>query len=326
MTSRAAFWVTGPFPLPEVLALVASLGGTVEYSDARGGKPGRPGSAYAAWSIPAGGERAVGERLAAAAGSTLRALEPDEIAFPACEFGDATAESLRVGPSSPTVTDAVVAYRFVSPEHQAQIYRVFDEFRRNADWTHFVCFPIAPNFPHLKEALAALLAAWGVQGKGIADLNLFHLTLALFVLKSDDDVSRMQAIVENTIRETEWPADRTLTFPSLGTFGVGTKTRILWAAPAGAFSDALDAFVAKLAENARSGGFTRMCLGTPLHGTLLRPNHVSGPRTRTFDARPMIAAFAPDSLPPIEAAELRLVQRYKFDEDQFYHTVGRFTV
>jgi hypothetical protein len=145
------------------------------------------------------------------------------------------------------------------------------------------------------------------------------------VLNDDDDVQQLEQIVRATIARFDWPDDRTMGFPALNVFGTPARASILFVDPAGPFKEALGQFVALLAANARSGGFTRMSLGLPLHATLLRPKHVSS-KARVFDARQMIAEFTPGTLPPIECGELRLVKRGQFADDGFYHTEAAFNV
>jgi 2'-5' RNA ligase len=249
--------------------------------------------------------------------------------FPLADFlaprsAPPTPEILRVGDCTPAINDDSVFYTFDDDSDRTQIYRVYDEYRRRRNWTHFVCFPLAPVFPALVESLSTLLQSWGLSPRR-SGLSTFHLTLALFVLNDDDDVQQMEQIVRATISRMTWPEDRTMTFPTLNVFGNPGKASILFVEASGRFKDAPEQFIELLAANARSAGFARMQLGLPLHATLLRPNHVA-PRARVFDARTMLAEFRPDTLEPIECGELRLVKRGQYDDDGFYHTEATFDV
>jgi hypothetical protein len=330
MATRIVFWTSKHFDLARILDIITSREGTVEYSHTKNTKPNASGSTYLCWAIPSQNSEAIREQLSRAPTEFLEVLEADQLIFPITDFRlqhvELTPEVLRVKESVPTINHNSVVYRFDSDETRDQIYRVFDEFQRNPDWTHFVCFPIAPNFPDFTRALATLLSSWNVRPSAFSDIPKFHLTLALFVLKSENDVAKMISVTHESLMQTEWPDNRMLAFTSLETFGQAQSARILHAKPEGELTGALEQFVVKLSENARSAGFTRMSLGTPLHGTILRPGHVSGGHPRTFDARPIIAQFDPALLPPIQASEVRLVQRFRSDEDGFYHTVARFSI
>jgi hypothetical protein len=167
---------------------------------------------------------------------------------------------------------------------------------------------------------------WGVQDSDIRDLNLFHFTIALFALKNDDEIARMKTVIRESMKEIPRPEDRSLTFSGLNVFGRPAQAKILYAEGSGAFKDSLERFVDCLATNVRTAGFTRMCLGTPLHAMLLLPHHVYGKGATVFDGRPMVNGFTADTLPAIECCQLRLVKRFRFDRDKSYHTEARFPV
>lgn len=249
----------------------------------------------------------------------------NSLVFPLKDFHERqnpTPQRLRVCGLTPVVSRFDVTYTFSTPAERDLLFRVYKDFRENVDYTHFACVPIAPCFPEFTTALNDLGTRCGfVEAKRNAGA-LFHLTLVMFIVHSDDEIATISAIMDEALREVEWPSDRILRFCELQTFGRPDQTRILYAKPEGELLGALAQYVAKLAEKARDHGLTKISETDIFHGTFARPSFL-GQKSR-FDARPMIDAFSPDCLPPVDISELRFVKRGQFDDDQFYHTEARF--
>ena len=238
-----------------------------------------------------------------------------------------TPENLRVGQSIPRVTVKEVTYPIDSQETLNMIYRVYNDYLEHLNWTHFVCFPIAPCFPEFRDELKECFRRWGVPPENDKLCDRFHVTVILFVLHNEEEVDLMDRLTKEAISEVVWPENRVVTFPKLGYFGDSAdQARILYAEPEGEFVDAVSQLVNILAEKARDHGFTRMYPSPVLHGTWARPYCFGGYKVRTFDARPLIDSYDPSWLQPIEASEIRLVKRFQYDYDGFYHTERIYNV
>jgi hypothetical protein len=324
--------LVGPNAKAQFESILPPSSATVEYCHYPRGSRSWPGDGIAFLSFPDSQpidalQTSITESFSSA---TFLPLADSEIVFPIEPFGrleDLYPENLRVGDSTPVLESTSVTYTFTSPENRDVIYRVYSEYLDRPDWTHFVCFPIAPVFPDVTAALVRCFTEWGIPEKHHKGCDLFHLTLILFVLHGNDDIATIDELIQETTAEVEWPEDRTLMIPKLGFFGKSARqARILFAEPVGPFVEALTTFQDILAEKARTKGFTRLELVDKLHGTIVRPNCVTGSRQGYFDVRPMIQKFRPDSIPPIVASELRLVKRMEWDADKFYHTERKYTV
>ena len=253
-------------------------------------------------------------------------MEPGKIMFPLIDFQarqKPAPERLRVCQCTPVVSKFDVTYTFNTPAERDRLLRVYRDFRE-ADFTHFACVPIGPCFPEFKAALNELGQQWGFIPEKADAADLFHLTIMMFVVHSDEDVEVICRLMDESMREVEWPSNRVLEFPKLGTFGRPAEARILYAAPIGDLIQSLANYVSVLAEKARDHGFTKISEADIFHGTVARPGFLG--KEKLFDARPMIEGYAPGSLPPIEISELRFVKRGVFDDDKFYHTERGFVL
>ena len=248
----------------------------------------------------------------------------NEVSLPARDLvgrQELTPENLRIGRSVPHVTDKEVNYPIDSKETLNMVYSVYDDFNNHLDWTHFVCFPIAPCFPSFRDELKECFRRWSIDPANDKLCDRFHVTVILFVLHNDEEINLMDQLIKETVEEIEWPENRTVTFPKLNYFGDSPdQATILYADPEGDFVNAVSEAVHILSEKARDHGFTRMYPSNVLHGTWVRPYCIGGPKAKTFDARPLIDSYDPTWLSPIEASELRLVKRKVWAEDGFYHT------
>ena len=306
-----------------VAGAVTDNGGTLLYFHARKG-PKAGFVAFVEFADPTNAAKCRKELQ-----STVRTsvcLEPGKIMFPVADFQARqrpTPGRLRVGQCTPVVSDFDVTYTFDSPAARDLLMRVYRDFRE-ADFTHFACVPIGPCFPEFKAALNELGRQWGFIPEKADAADLFHLTVMMFVAHGDEDVEVICRIMDESMREVEWPSNRVLEFPKLGTFGRPEDARILYAAPVGELMQPLAKYVAILAEKARDHGFTRISEADVFHGTVARPGFLG--KEKSFDARPMIRGYAPGSLPPVEISELRFVKRGVFDDDKFYHTERVFAI
>jgi 2'-5' RNA ligase len=305
--------------------VVGENGGVIEYYNEMGGR----GENWIAFvRLEGGNSKDLTAALTAYGGvSVLEMPDNQKLVFPKWDFGkDLTPEEMRVGDMIPEISSDSLIYSFKSEADRDLLFKVFESFRERRDWTHFVCFPMSPVFPELKESLDRMLRQWGIREDKLKINNIFHLTLILFVLKDESEIAKMCELVGESMKEVEWPSDLTLTFPKLGYFGRSPKrARILFARPSGQFIAALERFRDILAEKARTAGFTRLELITEMHATVVRPNCMNK-WARDFDCRKMMEEYEATPLSPITANEIRLVRRFVFDEDLFYHTEGRFYV
>ncbi|OHT03645.1 hypothetical protein TRFO_28900 [Tritrichomonas foetus] len=253
----------------------------------------------------------------------LKELPPNTISVPVKKFKLNSSIPLRICDCTPTQENGRMVFKYQQEATKKAIYKNLDYFIGRPDYTHFVCFPLAPNFPEWTEAAKRVLEKWGV--KNGRQINRTHLTVALFVIENDEELQLVNRLTEEAMRETQWCENRIMTFPRISVFGSQKNSRILYIEPEGEFLECLANFTHLLVSKLNDNGFGFVEEDSKsFHATMLRPNHVG--KGRTFDSTYMFENFTPDDMPSVVANEIRLVQRFVYDPDDFYKTHFRYNI
>lgn len=249
----------------------------------------------------------------------LKPLEDNEFSFPKKIFsGLKSTIPLRIGKVIPKEVGDRYVFTYSEESEKNYILKNFEYFASKTPFTHFLALPIAPNFPEWTAAMKTILARWDVNVRNT--INRTHLTLALFVINNDDELNLVNQIASETINEIQWPEDNILKTPKLGYFGSSKNATILFIEPEkNEFVEALSKFIISFVSKLSDHGFSYVEEDSKaLHVTMIRPNFVT--KGRTFNPTKYLEDFGPDELPPIHIQELRLVQRFIYDDDDFYKT------
>ena len=253
-------------------------------------------------------------------------LQEDEILIPQKDFVmshfTVQLSDLRVGNCIPTKVTIMEMkfYKFETsnPHEKAKIYSSHQNYRK--DWTHIVCFPIAPLDPNYVSAADNLFSVWGAKP---IDIRKNHITACLISI-SPDEIEELQKAIDETIAATNWACpSRLITFPRLTYFDDETQqVPFLFVEPEGPFLSNIIDFNHKLAEKLHDIGLLHFEPSYVLHMTFLKSFYIPGSK-RLFDKTPYVQSFTPETLPPQSPIEVRLVQRFAKDPDGFYLTISK---
>lgn len=253
----------------------------------------------------------------------LKSLQDNELSFPKIFFSKIKSTiPLRICTSTPNVSGDRYIFTFSNIEERNAILKNFEYFAKNENYTHFLALPVAPNFPEWTEAMKNILSRWGVNVKD--QLKKTHITLSLFVIKSEDELNLVNQIVDETMKEIEWPEDNSLIMPKANCFGTQNRAKILFIEPEqNVFIEYLSKFILSFVSKMNDKGFGYIEEDSKsLHITMIRPNFVTN--GYTFDASKYISDLREDELPTLRIQELRLVQRFAYDDDGFYKTIFHY--
>lgn len=253
----------------------------------------------------------------------LRMLQDNELSFPKKLFsGLKSSIPLRICTSIPHEDKGRYIFTFSDINERDIIYKNVEYFAQNTPYTHFIALPIAPIFPEWIEAMKNVLERWGVNVK--SQINKIHITIALFVIKNEEELNLVNQIATETINEIEWPEDNTLKTSKVGYFGSLNKARILYIEPEqNILTECLTKFINSFVSKMNDNGFSYVEESSKsFHITMIRPQFIT--RGSTFNASKYISDFKDDDLPPLHIQELRLVQRFAYDDDGFYKTHFRY--
>lgn len=256
--------------------------------------------------------------------TVFRTIDDNKVSFPSKFYQIHANNGFRIREAEPKEIKGRMVYEFVEQETKRMIFKNFDLFVNRVDWTHFFCLPFAPNFPDFVTATENLLRKWGLQIN--TQTYRTHITFGLFVVQNDQELEEITRICADAVASTNWLPDRKLSTPAISVFGEPERARILYLEPAGEFLQSVRECIHIFVEKMHDAGYCYIEDDeTTPHVTLLRPNHVIR-NAREFDATPLISSISPTDLPVIDVKELRLVQRFAYDADKFYHTVARFNL
>ncbi|KAH0793583.1 hypothetical protein GPJ56_002630 [Histomonas meleagridis] len=234
-------------------------------------------------------------------------LQSNQITFPykdykIKEYINITPSFLRVKQCTPEIHGSSVLY---TTDDFESVSLVHSRFLSRKQWTHFLAVPVGVLFPDFDQKVKQ-------QFQHLSDKT--HLTLCMLYAENDSEVLQFCEAFEEVIYKVSWPEDLSLTLPNLDTFGEPNKASILYANPAGKIVDSLFEFVSLFSEACRDRGLTYIEPANTMHMTVMRAR-------RSFDATEYIKNYVQP--PPIDPHEIRLVQRFKNDDDGFYHTVKK---
>lgn len=252
-------------------------------------------------------------------------LNENEISLPSfCFRGIKSKDPLRICTSIPIQNHNRLIFQFKDEIERDKIYQTFRYFVEQKEYTHFLALPISPNFPNWNEALVQVYNRWNVNVPKA--INLMHITLSLFVLKDDDEIELVNSLILEALHETEWPELCLLKFPNLGFFGSSKQAKILYIEPeSNEFTNCVTKFTLSFVSKMKDHGFGYIEESTsPYHITVIRPNFLG--RKMNFNCSRYLNDYNENDLPELDIQEFRLVQRFKFDEDQFYHTHYHYSI
>lgn len=247
---------------------------------------------------------------------------PDNAISLPSKFFSLRSSDFRICESKPTKVGQRFIYEFENNQTKEMIFKNFDLFIQKPDWTHFLALPFSVNDPNYRNSINNLLIKWRLKPNSNA--NLAHITIALFVVKCNEDIELFSTTFQEAIDETEWPQDHTIQSKNIGVFGSQRNSRILYLDPKGQVLDSLMKCKNIFYEKMQDKGIAYIEVTDIFHITLLRPKNVSN--QKKFDSTKMLKNFSDKDIPDICVNEFRLVQRFVFDEDKFYHTVKRYSI
>ena len=317
-------WITWLFPSEmneqDIDHLIEQMNGTIEYKSIRYYKNKLGKNSFVIFSS--------NENVTApnsAPNIKIYQLQPDEILIPQKDFVmshfKVQLSDLRVGNCTPTqvVIFGMPFYKFETsnPREKSKIYSSHSNYQK--DWTHIVCFPIAPLDPNYVTAADRIFSQWGAKP---LDIRKNHITACLITI-SPNEVTELQSAINETIIETNWScSSRLISFPKLGYFHESNTVPFLFIEPEGPFLENIINFNHKLADKLHDIGLLHFEPSFVLHMTFLKSYYIPGSK-KTFDPKPYIQSFTPQTLPSETPIEVRLVQRFQKDPDGFYLTISK---
>ena len=219
-------------------------------------------------------------------------------------------------------------FRYTNDEVKECIYQNMIDIMKSNDFTHFLCVRPCKNCDSDWNAtVAEYLKQFNLSENVIKNASSkLHITIGLFSVQSDDELQKINGLVQEAIQEMDWGNDRILTFDRISHFGSEEKAKVLFIEPNGSFLNQLFLFSNKFAQKLQNNGkgyIEHPADATTFHITLLRPNNVKG---RQLNARPFMEQFEQDKIPKIDVHKISLVQRFHFDPDGFYKTIFEYDI
>lgn len=254
----------------------------------------------------------------------LISIKNNELSFKKNIFFSRSLIPLRICSSIPREIGDRYIFTFCNEWERLMILKNFEYYVQKTPFTHFITIPIAPNFPDWVDAMQNISNRWGIQQQ--VKINLSHITIALFVIENNDDLSIVNKIILDTIKQITWPEDNTIKYTKVGYFGSPQNlTSLFFELEKNSFIQCLSQFIYLLISKLQDSGFGYFNEDSQLfHITFLKRN--LNQKNSALNLESFIKDFNNKELPVLHIRELRLVQRNYFDDSGFYKTLFHYNI